>query len=381
MQRAVTSRSVYSLSDFARTVKTLEYLYGFFAIALTIVTALPASNNRAWWVRTHDFPRVQYAFLLVGLIITLWVWPESAQAPSRLWTLLLVAALAYQLYWIWPYTRLHKVEVPSIDDANGYPRLRLLTSNVLMHNRDAPALISAVRTHTPDIVITLESDHWWQEQLDNALTEWPHRVACPLDNLYGMHLYSRLPLRDAHVDFLVDEDIPSIVARVEIGEPPVSVRLHAIHPTPPAPGENLRSTERDVELLMLADSVADESGPVIVTGDLNDVAWSRTTRLFCNISGLLDPRIGRGLINTFHTNYRFLRWPLDHFFVSDHVRLLALRRLPSIGSDHFPMLIEIAVGPSRAVDAKTRSAGIDRELEQDTRDTDVAATAVTPSEV
>ena len=77
----------------------------------------------------------------------------------------------------------------------------------------------------------------------------------------------------------------------------------------------------------------------ILADDLNDVAWSYTTKLFKRIGGLLDPRVGRGIINTFDTRSRLLRLPLDHVFATQHFLLVELRRLPDIGSDHFPLLV------------------------------------------
>ncbi len=106
--------------------------------------------------------------------------------------------------------------------------------------------------------------------------------------------------------------------------------------------------------------------PVIVAGDFNDVGWSHTTSLFQKVGGLLDPRIGRGLYNTFDADNPLLRYPLDHIFVSDHFRLVELRRLPYFGSDHFAVLTVLEHDPAAAAqqDEPTSDAGDVEEAEE-----------------
>ncbi len=140
--------------------------------------------------------------------------------------------------------------------------------------------------------------------------------------------------------------MPSLFLTVELpsGE---DVRLVFLHPRPPRPDIQQDSTLRDAELVLAAREIATFERPVIVAGDLNDVAWSYTTTLFQRLADLLDPRVGRGLFATFHAQHWWLRYPLDHVFHSDDFTLVGLQRLGNVGSDHFPILIEVAVDPSR----------------------------------
>lgn len=317
---------------------------GSLAGLLVLLTLLPLSRHEAWWVRGLDFPRLQLAVLGLVLLGAQLLALDRSQAAS--WWVMgaTLACVAYQGWWILPYLPLHPREVRSAPRTGVEETVAVMAVNVLTPNRNAEGLKEIVRRRRPDVLVAVETDAWWQEQLDSLQGEYPHALRCPLDNLYGMHLYSRLPLEDARVQFLVEPDVPSMHA-VLVLPSGRRVRMHCLHPAPPSPSENEESSERDAELVIVGESVAGAELPVIVTGDLNDVAWSATTRLFRKVSGLLDPRIGRGMYNTFHARYPFLRWPLDHLFHSRHFTLVRLERLEAFGSDHFPILVELALTP------------------------------------
>ncbi|MDV6314772.1 endonuclease/exonuclease/phosphatase family protein [Idiomarina sp. HP20-50] len=321
-----------------------ETIYLSLAIILGVLTLAPLSRSQVWWIRGLDFPRLQLSVLLGALLVIGFVVIRDWTSVTAIAMGLIIGCLVCQLWWVVPYTFFFPKEVKAVNESQGGQRLRIMTANVLMSNHNSRDLLKLVHDFTPDVLVTLESDDWWQERLDAIEADYPNTVKIPLDNLYGMHVYSRLALSDISVEYLVENDKPSVHCLIELpcGR---KVRAHFVHPAPPSPSENEESEERDAELILVARRVEPEKYPTLVTGDLNDVAWSRTTLLFRKISGLLDPRIGRGMFNTFHADYWFARWPLDHIFHSHHFALVSMTRLPGFGSDHFPLLTELALAP------------------------------------
>ena len=334
-------------------------------LAVTVATLLPLFRQEDWWIRIFDFPRLQIFVLGVvalGLVLTTWV---SANWFDRACLAALVVALGIQGYGIIRYTPLGPTEVVKADDVPENASISLLVANVLKENQETGKLISLIREWNPDLVLTLEPDKRWEREMRSIEEDYPHVVRKPLDNLYGMMLYSRLELVEPHIRFLVEDHIPSIHTRVRLRNGKL-IWLHCLHPSPPNPRYADDTEERDAELLLVGKEVKQRRMPTIVAGDLNDVAWSYTTRLFQKISGLLDPRKGRGMYNSYHAQYPVMRWPLDHVFHSEHFKLLSLARLPAFGSDHFPVYVRLVLQPGakREQEAPEASAADKEEAEE-----------------
>ncbi len=311
------------------------------AIFMVIAVILPLIRKDHWTFRVFEFPRVQKLTLTVlTLVLAYFFLPHTLIHYLTMGILVLI--IIHLVYLILPFTILASKSVKGISRKKAKDPFKLLISNVYQPNSDYSKLVSRIKRHEPDLVFLVETDDAWKKGIREIESLYPYTIFHPMDNTYGLLLYSKLELVEHQIRYLVEEDIPSIKAKVKSpagGE----ILFFGLHPEPPFPTENPYSTDRDTELLLVARECELEKQPTLVIGDMNDVAWSYTTERFLNISGLLDLRKGRGIFPTFHAKNILMRWPLDHIFCSPHFKLIRMKRLKRIGSDHFPVLVELSL--------------------------------------
>lgn len=355
-------------------VMTAALILSTLTVFLLFATGISFARIAHGFVRVFAFPRLQFLVLtLVLMPLTVWL----VEPGTWMWSLLAGQAivLVVQAVSIAQFTPLRKRQSQRYEgDSDGPNTVSILSYNVKMSNRSYDKAIELVRDVDPDIAIFMETDDGWAQALEALHADRPHVVSHPLENSYGMILMSRHELRDTQLQYLVMEGVPSIRTTVVL---PDGQRFHlyGVHPEPPVP--HVDSAGRDAELVKVAQLVEKDTLPAMVCGDLNDVAWSHTTRLFQRVSRLLDPRVGRGFYNTFDARFWFLRWPLDHLFHDPRFHLIAMKRLSHIGSDHFPMYFKVALTnsaeeaempPEKDADDREECAEIEKDAREIDRD-------------
>lgn len=316
-------------------VRILAYLLGTVGLIGTLLPFLPYDD---FWIRGFDYPRQQLIFIL-GLATVLWlISNRNWDSYDYLIGIVLFVGMSYQVYRMLPYSSLWSIQSQSArQDVTDDTSLSLLICNVLQDNSAYDKVIDTAMRQSPDILVTLESNKDWGEALHEGLDDsYPFHVSVPLENMYGMHVFSKIKLLNPKVKYRIKNDIPSVDVTVRLGNGE-EIDLYFLHPMPPSPSEAYASTGRDAELALVGLEVEKKKRNAIVAGDMNDVAWSHSSRLFQRISGLLDPRRGRGFFATFHADYWFIRWPLDHIFHSKDLAVVELKKLGYVGSDHFPV--------------------------------------------
>ncbi|MGE3278245.1 MAG: endonuclease/exonuclease/phosphatase family protein [Candidatus Altimarinota bacterium] len=213
--------------------------------------------------------------------------------------------------------------------------LKVLSANVLKTNVDYESTLRFVREEDPDVFGLIELTEPFAEAMRALHDDYPHQITFPYKEGFGIGLYSKLPFVNPSIE-LLPGGIPYIHTVVEVEEQPVQVVL--IHAMPPFNPEMF--AQRNESLKHIADLTG--QSPTIVMGDFNLTPWSTYYSSFVEDSGLVSSRdMWNGLQHSWYSWGFYL--PIDHLFVSRDIRVLKYTMGENIGSDHLPIIAELAM--------------------------------------
>jgi endonuclease/exonuclease/phosphatase (EEP) superfamily protein YafD len=219
-------------------------------------------------------------------------------------------------------------------------RLRVLLANVHILNDRYGAVLDLVRDTDPDVVLLQEPDDLWVAGVAGLTNTHPHTFIVARGDCYGMAVYSRRPLAGADAVRIGEGWVPSIHAQFEADGSPL--HLIGVHAVPPANREASRM--RNEFLDALPGYLAGLEGAKVVIGDLNATPGSWHYRRLLQRSGLRSSRDGRGIQPTWPAPLpRVFRIPIDDALLSPEIAVTDRRLGPFIGSDHYPIILDIVL--------------------------------------
>jgi endonuclease/exonuclease/phosphatase (EEP) superfamily protein YafD len=270
-------------------------------------------------------------------------WAVAVAAGATRNGVLLAAALvvvAAHVAFVAPEVVAHE-PLPALTPTT--PRLRLVTANVYGGNAAPGRDADEIRDGAPDVVLLQEATPRIIAALDatGALEGLPHRAVVPRTDHFAALFASRQPLLDQDV---VEVDGRPVIVRATIDVAGTVVRVYSVHAIAPFEGHR-EAWERD--LRAVAAAVRAERLPVVVAGDFNATWGHREFRRLLE-AGLTDAAAARG--HPFQ-----MTWPrdrrvvppvarIDHVLTTKGLTVVSVRSGRGLGSDHRPLLAEVAVG-------------------------------------
>lgn len=217
--------------------------------------------------------------------------------------------------------------------------LQVVASNVLRSNKDYSRVISWVRQEQPDIAVFLEIHNAWSVELDQLKDILPYSLSYPQYGYYGVAMYSKLLLENGIYQEFGVKGIVSIVANVTVGSKKVTVI--GTHPAAPLNAKYLHW--RNIQLAEMSRYISQLTNPSIVIGDLNTTMWSPYYKDFIAATGMRNARQGFGIQPTCYRKSPIFSIPLDHCLVSPEIQVLNSRVGENVGSDHWPIIADLAI--------------------------------------
>ena len=282
------------------------------------VAALSGVGHR-WIDLLAQFAAPALSLAILALVLSLVARFRAAAASAALSVLLLAVAVWGQAF--------PARGVPEPDS----PRVTLYVANLHVENDDVDRIAASVAEADADVVALVEVGPAVKAEIDRVLADYPHRAPERIgwrENIVA----SRRPLRPlrAPADGLFAQG-----ARVETALGPITV--FATHLTRPWPFQY--QWGQISQAMALDDRMEAQPGPFIAAGDFNSVSDARIGRQLKDMG--LTP--ARGFPGTWPAGApAFARIGIDHAWVSPELTVVSRRLGRPTGSDHSPIVVEIA---------------------------------------
>ena len=220
--------------------------------------------------------------------------------------------------------------------------LRVASINVLFHNTHYARVAAFLRRAHPDVAVLVEITPRWRAALDSLRDEFPWQYYAqghdaPGRDSHGTLLLSRWPVERIETVPMGSHADPTVAAALNVR----GRTLHLIGVHPSWPIGPAVSAERNRELSQLAVRARATPAPLIVAGDFNVTAFSPHFQTFVAQSGLRWAAQGAGWQPTWPTLLPVGGIQIDHAFVSSGIAVRRFSRGPNVGSDHWPILIDL----------------------------------------
>ncbi len=221
-------------------------------------------------------------------------------------------------------------------------KLRVATANVRFNNRNPIALGRELAGWEADVLFLQEltPDHLVPFKEAGAFERYPYSYVDARYGSFGGGIWSRYPLSEGETFTLGGYPFVRAVADVD-GQPVRLVNVHA-----KAPSRNWAVPFWKEQLAGLGREARADSRPVVIAGDFNATYGHRPFRDLL-AAGLKEAHIeaGRGWAVTWPRGGRVIPpvYRLDHVLVSSDVAVLGVREGRGKGSDHRPVIADLAL--------------------------------------
>lgn len=312
-----------------------NFLFTLATICLLLISLAGYLGRFNIYLDTVSHFKVQYLILSFCPFIFFAI-QFGLNSRQKLGLILSGICLAINLWEIVPWYFPHHLFAKHIEGQ----QLRVLLTNVDKHKDNYDRAIALVEKELPDVAVFVEVGKSGAAKLKAALKDiLPYGIAHQDTNYDGTLILSNIVLENRAAKSL-GGGRKSLLADLTVSGQVIS--LIAAHPSN-AIGE-IYVKERNRQLAAIGDYAAKVKNPVIVVGDMNVTMWSPYYRDLADKAKLSNVRAGFGVVPTWPTFNRLLNIPIDHCLVSKEFQVLNVRRGSHIGSDHFPLIVDLAIG-------------------------------------